>query len=102
MALEFLEFVRGAEVIIHNAAFDVGFLNHELARLGEAWGRVEDYCQIFDTLKLARDLHPGQRNSLDALCKRYSKVVMPGALTPTGRSTARCSTQSYWQTSIWR
>lgn len=71
VALEFLEFVRGAEVIIHNAAFDVGFLNHELARLGEAWGRVEDYCQIFDTLKLARDLHPGQRNSLDALCKRY-------------------------------
>ena len=71
VALELLEFVRGAEVIIHNAAFDVGFLNHELARLGEAWGRLEDYCQIFDTLKLARDLHPGQRNSLDALCKRY-------------------------------
>ena len=71
VALEFLEFVRGAEVIIHNAAFDVGFLNHELARLGEAWGRLEDYCQVFDTLKLARDLHPGQRNSLDALCKRY-------------------------------
>jgi DNA polymerase-3 subunit epsilon len=71
VALEFLEFVRGAEVIIHNAAFDVGFLNHELARLGEAWGRLEDYCQVFDTLRLARDLHPGQRNSLDALCKRY-------------------------------
>ncbi len=71
VALEFLEFVRGSEVIIHNAAFDVGFLNHELARLGEAWGRLEDYCQVFDTLRLARDLHPGQRNSLDALCKRY-------------------------------
>ena len=71
VALEFLEFVRGAELIIHNAAFDTGFINHELARLGEAWGRLEDYCQVFDTLKLARDLHPGQRNSLDALCRRY-------------------------------
>lgn len=71
VALEFVEFVRGAELIIHNAAFDVGFLNAELSRLGEAWGRLEDYCRIFDTLKLARERHPGQRNSLDALCKRY-------------------------------
>jgi DNA polymerase-3 subunit epsilon len=71
IVVEFLEFVRGAEIIIHNAPFDVGFLDAELARLGAAWGRLEDYCRIFDTLKLARELHPGQRNSLDALCKRY-------------------------------
>lgn len=71
VALEFIEFVRGAELIIHNAAFDVGFIDHELSRLGEGWGRLEDYCGIFDTLKLARERHPGQRNSLDALCKRY-------------------------------
>ncbi|MSR14967.1 MAG: DNA polymerase III subunit epsilon [Gammaproteobacteria bacterium] len=71
IALEFINFVRGAEIIIHNAPFDVGFLNNELQQLGDAWGRFEDYCSVFDTLKKARELHPGQRNSLDALCKRY-------------------------------
>jgi len=71
VVVDFLDFVRGAEIVIHNAAFDVGFLDAELARLGPAWGRLEDYSRIFDTLKLARELHPGQRNSLDALCKRY-------------------------------
>ncbi len=71
VVLEFLEFVRGAELIIHNAPFDVGFINHELALLGDAWGRLEDYCTVFDTLRLARERHPGQRNSLDALCRRY-------------------------------
>ncbi|RMG31232.1 MAG: DNA polymerase III subunit epsilon [Gammaproteobacteria bacterium] len=68
---EFLAFVEGAELIIHNAPFDVGFLNHELALLGEDRGRIEDHCRILDTLALARRMHPGQRNSLDALCKRY-------------------------------
>lgn len=71
VALEFIEFIRGAEIIIHNAPFDVGFINHELRRIGAAWGQLEDYCTVLDTLKLARELHPGQRNSLDALCKRY-------------------------------
>jgi DNA polymerase III subunit epsilon len=71
VALEFVEFIRGAELIIHNAPFDVGFINHELSLLGEAWGKLEDYCTVFDTLKFARERHPGQRNSLDALCKRY-------------------------------
>lgn len=71
IVVEFIDFVRGAELVIHNAAFDVGFIDAELARLGSAWGRLEDYCRVFDTLKLARELHPGQRNSLDALCKRY-------------------------------
>ncbi len=71
VALEFVEFIRGAELIIHNAPFDVGFINHELSLLGEAWGKLEDYCTVFDTLRLARERHPGQRNSLDALCKRY-------------------------------
>ncbi len=71
IVVEFIDFVRGTELVIHNAAFDVGFIDAELARLGSAWGRLEDYCRVFDTLKLARELHPGQRNSLDALCKRY-------------------------------
>jgi len=70
LAAGFLEYVRGAELIIHNAAFDVGFLNAELARNGFA-ERIEDICQVTDTLALARKKHPGQRNSLDALCRRY-------------------------------
>lgn len=69
-AAEFLEFVRGAELIIHNAAFDIGFLDTELARNGFT-ERMADICQITDTLKLARQKHPGQKNSLDALCRRY-------------------------------
>lgn len=72
VAAEFIEFVKGAELVIHNAAFDVGFLNHELALLGPSWGVISDYCSVLDSLALARQLHPGQRNSLDALCKRYS------------------------------
>ncbi|MCB1747495.1 MAG: DNA polymerase III subunit epsilon [Gammaproteobacteria bacterium] len=71
IAGDFIEFIRGAELIIHNAAFDVGFLDAEFALLGSAWGRTEDYCVVFDSLKLAREMHPGQRNSLDALCRRY-------------------------------
>ncbi len=70
LAHEFLEFVRGAELIIHNAAFDIGFLNTELARNGIT-ERVDDICTVIDTLMLARKKHPGQRNSLDALCRRY-------------------------------
>jgi DNA polymerase-3 subunit epsilon len=68
---EFLEFIRDAELIIHNAPFDVAFINSELARI-ELQHRVADICKVLDTLALARQMHPGQRNSLDALCKRYS------------------------------
>jgi DNA polymerase-3 subunit epsilon len=68
---EFLEFIRDAELIIHNAPFDVAFLNAELARIDTAH-RVHELCRVLDTLVLARQMHPGQRNNLDALCKRYS------------------------------
>jgi DNA polymerase-3 subunit epsilon len=68
---EFLEFVRDAELIIHNAPFDVAFLNAELARL-ESANKIDELCRVLDTLVLARQMHPGQRNNLDALCKRYS------------------------------
>ena len=71
IVVDFIEFVRGAELIIHNAPFDVGFIDRELQLLGSAWGRLGDYCTLQDTLLMARELHPGQRNSLDALCKRY-------------------------------
>jgi DNA polymerase-3 subunit epsilon len=68
---EFMDFIRDAELIIHNAPFDVAFLNGELARVQIAH-KVHDLCRVLDTLALARQMHPGQRNSLDALCKRYS------------------------------
>lgn len=84
IADEFLEFVRGAELLIHNAPFDIGFLDAELARLGPSYGRMSDYCLVTDTLSMARRKHPGQRNSLDALCKRYdvdnSQRELHGAL----------------------
>lgn len=67
---EFLAFIDGAELIIHNASFDIGFLDAELARLGDGAGRIGDRCSVLDTLAMARERYPGQRNNLDALCKR--------------------------------
>ena len=84
IAEEFLAFVEGAELVIHNAAFDVGFLNAELRRLPGELPPIDNACRVLDTLALAREMHPGQRNSLDALCKRYgvdnSKREVHGAL----------------------
>lgn len=71
IAEQFMDFTRGAEVIIHNAAFDVGFIDHELNLLGRHQIKFSEHCTVFDTLTYARNKHPGQRNSLDALCKRY-------------------------------
>ena len=71
IAAEFLAFVKGAELIIHNAPFDVGFLNMELAKLKSQQGTIHSFCSVIDTLALARLKHPGQPNSLDALCRRY-------------------------------
>jgi DNA polymerase III subunit epsilon len=68
---DFIAFIRGADLVIHNAPFDVGFINHEFSRLENKTGTVTDYSEVFDTLAYARKKHPGQRNSLDALCKRY-------------------------------
>jgi len=70
VADEFLAFIDGAELVIHNASFDVGFLDAELAMLSNGSGSISDRCSVLDTLKMARELYPGQRNSLDALCKR--------------------------------
>jgi DNA polymerase-3 subunit epsilon len=72
VAQEFLDFIAGAELIIHNADFDVGFLNAELRLLGREPSLIPGVCTVLDTLPMARRLHPGQRNSLDALCKRYN------------------------------
>jgi DNA polymerase-3 subunit epsilon len=86
VASDFLKFIEGGELIIHNAPFDVAFLNAELAQLGRE--PVTEFCEaITDTLKIARDLHPGKRNSLDALCERYSidksARTLHGALVDT-------------------
>jgi DNA polymerase-3 subunit epsilon len=83
MATEFLDFVRDAGLVIHNAPFDLGFLNNELGML--EMGTVESVSAgVIDTLKMAKELHPGQRNNLDALCKRYgidnSSRTLHGAL----------------------
>ncbi|RDI46062.1 DNA polymerase III subunit epsilon [Aquicella lusitana] len=72
IANELMDFISGAELIIHNAPFDLSFLNHELTLTRQGWKKLSDYCRVIDTLQLARQLHVGQRNSLDALCKRYS------------------------------
>lgn len=68
---EFLEFVAGSELVIHNADFDVGFIEHELGLMKHAEPSITAHATVLDTLTLARRMHPGQRNSLDALCKRY-------------------------------
>jgi DNA polymerase-3 subunit epsilon len=69
IADEFIEFVEGAELLIHNAPFDVGFLDAELALAGRPG--IASFCPVTDTLAMAREMHPGKRNSLDALCERY-------------------------------
>ncbi|MFT4939478.1 MAG: DNA polymerase-3 subunit epsilon [Paraglaciecola sp.] len=72
VAKEFIEFIRGAQLVIHNAPFDVGFMDHEFARLsGLKNDKTAQMCTILDTLNMARQIHPGQKNNLDALCKRY-------------------------------
>lgn len=72
IADEFFEFIEGAELVIHNAPFDIGFMENEFALLGQTErADLSQYCTVLDTLVLARERHPGQRNNLDALCKRY-------------------------------
>ena len=104
IADDFMEYVAGSELIIHNAPFDVGFINHELSLLpNNKWGKIEDHCQITDSLKMARKMYPGQRNSLDALCRRLyidnsnrtlhgalldSEILADVYLTMTGGQTA--------------
>ena len=81
---DLLAFLKGAELVIHNASFDVGFLEHELELMKHSQPKIEQHATVLDTLTLAREIHPGQRNSLDALCKRYevdaSKRDVHGAL----------------------
>lgn len=72
IAQEFYDFIEGAELVIHNAPFDVGFIDHEFKLLDSQHPLIKDYCSVIDTLVMARQKHPGQRNSLDALCSRYS------------------------------
>jgi len=84
IAKSFYDYIQGAELVIHNAAFDVGFINHEFSLLHPPLPPVAQYCTILDTLLLAREMHPGQKNNLDALCRRYdinnSHRTLHGAL----------------------
>jgi DNA polymerase-3 subunit epsilon len=72
IADDLMDFLGGAELIIHNAPFDIGFLNHEFQLLAKVGFDITEYCTVLDTLALAKKKHPGQRNNLDALCKRYN------------------------------
>ena len=84
IAKSFYDYIQGAELVIHNAAFDVGFINHEFSMLQPPLPPVAEYCTVLDTLMLAREMHPGQKNNLDALCRRYdinnSHRTLHGAL----------------------
>jgi DNA polymerase-3 subunit epsilon len=84
IADDFLTFLAGAELIIHNASFDEGFINHELRLLAAGHSEIADYCKIVDTLAMAKKMYPGQRNNLDALCRRHgidnSRRDLHGAL----------------------
>ncbi len=86
IADEFFEFIKGAELVIHNAAFDVGFMDSEFARL-KPLRKTADHCGVVDSLAIARKKHPGQKNSLDALCKRYGVEV---------NCTGHCSMPRFW------
>lgn len=102
---DFMAFTAGAELIIHNAPFDVGFLNHELSLLPGPARTVEDNSSVFDTLAYARAKHPGARNSLDALCKRYgidnSKRELHGALLDAEILADVYLIMTGGQTSLW-
>ena len=73
---EFREFVTGAELVIHNSAFDLGFIDAEMKRVSPRLGKISDVCSVIDSLAIARKKHPGQKNNLDALCKRYSVCLL--------------------------
>ena len=109
IADELWEFMRGAQLVIHNAPFDVGFFDHEFKLLkavrGEpVLGPVAEHCSVLDTLKMARKMHPGQRNSLDALCKRYDidngQRVLHGALLDSEILAEVYLAMTGWQTAV--
>lgn len=84
IAEDFIDYINGAELVIHNAPFDVGFLDHELGKLDQGPRSIGQFCTVLDTLMMARQKHPGQKNNLDALCRRYeidnSQRSLHGAL----------------------
>ena len=84
VADEFIDYIRGAELVIHNASFDIGFMDYEFSKLNRGIAKTNTFCKVTDSLALARKMFPGKRNSLDALCSRYeidnSKRTLHGAL----------------------
>nr|WP_318385050.1 DNA polymerase III subunit epsilon [uncultured Enterobacter sp.] len=84
IADEFIDYIRGAELVIHNASFDIGFMDYEFGKLNRGIPKTDTFCKVTDSLAMARKMFPGKRNSLDALCSRYeidnSKRTLHGAL----------------------
>jgi len=84
VADEFIDYIRGAELVIHNASFDIGFMDYEFSKLNRGIPKTDTFCKVTDSLAMARKMFPGKRNSLDALCSRYeidnSKRTLHGAL----------------------
>lgn len=104
IADEFLEYIRGAELIIHNASFDIGFMDYEFRKLNRDIPPTETFCQITDSLAMARALFPGKRNNLDALCDRYlidnSKRTLHGALLDAEILSDVCLAMTGGQTAL--
>ncbi|WMQ73989.1 MAG: DNA polymerase III subunit epsilon [Sodalis sp.] len=105
VANEFLQFIRGGELVIHNAPFDIGFMDHEFAMINHGIAKIDTFCKVTDSLLLARKMFPGKRNNLDALCDRYlidnskrtlhnalldAKILADVFLLMTGGQTAMC------------
>lgn len=87
VADEFLEYIKGAELVIHNASFDIGFMDYEFSKLNRDIPKTNTFCKVTDSLALARRMFPGKRNSLDALCSRYE---IDNTKRNAARRTARC------------
>ena len=85
---EFLDYIRGAELVIHNASFDIGFMDYEFSKLNRGIPKTDTFCKVTDSLALARKMFPGKRNSLDALCSRYE--------IDSERSMGLCSMPRFW------
>ncbi|MGJ3501084.1 DNA polymerase III subunit epsilon [Piscirickettsia salmonis] len=104
IANEFYHYIQGAELVIHNAAFDIKFIDHEFKLFDRSLNQVHDICSVIDSLALARRMHPGQKNNLDALCRRYdidnSKRELHGALLDAGILTDVYLAMTGGQTSL--
>ncbi len=106
VADEFIDYIRGAELVIHNASFDIGFMDYEFSKLNRGIPKTDTFCKVTDSLAMARKMFPGKRNSLDALCSRYeidnSKRTMTGGQTAMAFSVEGENQQAQGEATIQR